>query len=273
MTCKAENRFSPPNRRRVVPLTIVSGMIMLVAAARAAQVSAEASAKETPVEDLRLEDDQNQRYFLIGPEEETKPPADGYHLLVVLPGGDGGADFHPFVKRIFDNALPEGYILAQAVAPRWSDDKNRVVWPTKKLRGKKMKFPTETFITAIIEDVKGRHSIDPKHIYLLGWSSGGPPCYTIAIDRKTPVTGVFVAMSVFKPDGLPPLARAKGKSFYVLHSPQDFIHMRFPEAAVKKLAEKGAKTKLQTYSGGHGWKGDVYGNIRAGIEWLEQQAK
>ena len=239
--------------------------ILLVAAGQTTQ--------ETPVEDLRIDDDENKHYFLIGPKPEAKPPTGGYRLLVVLPGGAGGADFHPFVKRIFENALPEGYILAQAVAPKWNDDKNRVVWPTKKLRGKKMKFPTETFIAAIIEDVRERHSIDPKHIYLLGWSSGGPPCYAIAIDRKTQVSGAFVAMSVFKPDALPPLARAKGKAFYVLHSPQDFIAMRFPEAAVKKLAEKGAKTKLETYIGGHGWKGDVYGNIRAGIEWLEQQSE
>ena len=236
-------------------------------------VAAGLATQETAVEDLRIGDDENKRYFLIGFKPDAKPPADGYRLLVVLPGGDGGADFHPFVKRIFENALPEGYILAQAVAPEWNDDKNRVVWPTRKLRTKEMKFPTETFIAAIIKDVQGRHTIDAKHIYLLGWSSGGPPCYTIAIDRKTAVTGAFVAMSVFKPDLLPPLARAKGKAFYVLHSPQDFIKMHFPEAAVKQLAEKGAKTKLETYSGGHGWRGDVYGNIRAGIEWLEKQAE
>lgn len=235
-------------------------------------VAAGQTVQETPVEDLRIDDDENKHYFLIGPKAEAKPPTDGYRLLVVLPGGDGSAHFHPFVKRIFENALRDGYILAQAVAPKWSDDKNRIVWPTKKLRGKKMKFPTETFIAEIIKDVQGRHTIDAKHIYLLGWSSGGPPCYAIAIDRKTPVRGAFVVMSVFKPDLLPPLARGKGKSFYVLHSPQDFIQMRFPEAAVKKLAEKGAKTKLETYSGGHAWPSDVYGKIRAGIEWLEQQA-
>ena len=78
-------------------------------------------------------------------------------------------------------------------------------------------------------------------------------------------------MSVFKPDQLPDLKRAKDKLYYILHSPEDKIPIRFAEAARDQLAEAGAKTKLQTYEGGHGWHGDVYGNIRAGIEWLEQQ--
>ena len=40
-------------------------------------------------------------------------------------------------------------------------------------------------------------------------------------------------------------------------------------AASEELAEHGATVKLQTYEGGHGWHGDVYGNIAAGVKWLE----
>ena len=58
---------------------------------------------------------------------------------MVLPGGDGSADFHPFVKRIFKNAVPEGYVLAQPIAVKWSD-KQEIVWPTAKNRVEKMKF-------------------------------------------------------------------------------------------------------------------------------------
>jgi predicted esterase len=79
-------------------------------------------------------------------------------------------------------------------------------------------------------------------------------------------------MSVFKPEQLPRLENGKGKAFYILHSPQDFIKMSFPESARDQLAAAGAKTKLATYEGGHGWKGDVFGNIRAGMDWLESEA-
>jgi predicted esterase len=80
-------------------------------------------------------------------------------------------------------------------------------------------------------------------------------------------------MSVFKPDQLPPLENAKGHAYYVLHSPEDFIPIRMAEQACDALGEHGATVKLETYSGGHGWRGDVYGMIRTGIQWLEEQAR
>ena len=46
----------------------------------------------------------------------------------------------------------------------------------------------------------------------------------------------------------------------------------FPEAARDQLAAKGAKTTLATYEGGHGWHGDVFGEIRTGVQWLEANA-
>jgi predicted esterase len=61
--------------------------------------------------------------------------------------------------------------------------------------------------------------------------------------------------------------------FYILHSPQDFIKMRFPEAAQKALSSAGAKVKLTTYQGGHGWHGDPRKMIRTGMTWLESQSK
>jgi len=85
------------------------------------------------------------------------------------------------------------------------------------------------------------------------------------------INGGLIAMSVYKPDQLPPRDNAQGKQLYVLHSPQDFIKMRFPNLAIEQFSAAGANTKLQTYEGGHGWHGDVLGNIRRGIEWLAKE--
>ena len=60
-------------------------------------------------------------------------------------------------------------------------------------------------------------------------------------------------------------------AYFLLHSPEDWIPIAEAERARDELAEAGAKTQLRTYSGGHAWKGDVYGNIRAGLTWLEEQ--
>jgi predicted esterase len=41
------------------------------------------------------------------------------------------------------------------------------------------------------------------------------------------------------------------------------------QQAEKSLQKAGATVRLSTYSGGHGWVGDAFGRIQAGIHWLE----
>lgn len=227
---------------------------------------------DIPSQDIFAEGDVRKRYFLIGPADFSSAPPHGFKLLLVLPGGDGGPDFHPFVKSIQAEALPGDYLVAQLVAPQWSaDQKEKIVWPTTGLPWEGMQFPTESFVDTVITDIGKRYPLDATSIFTLSWSSGGPAAYATSVAEGTRVTGSFVAMSVFKPDQLPTIANAKGKAYYILHSPDDFIAMRFPERARDDLASHGATTKLATYAGGHGWHGDVYGMIREGVAWLEAQ--
>ncbi len=53
------------------------------------------------------------QYFLIAAAGELETPDNGYKLLIVLPGGDGSADFLPFVKRIYKHALDDEYLVLQ----------------------------------------------------------------------------------------------------------------------------------------------------------------
>ncbi len=223
---------------------------------------------DVPSQDLRAGKDEDKRYFLIGPRKEARAPKDGYGLLVILPGGPGSADFHPFVKRIYKYAIPDGYLAAQPVAVKWTEQQ-AVVWPTAKNPAAKMKFSTEAFVAAVIKEVAAKHKIDPKRVFTLSWSSSGPAAYAISLSDKT-VTGSFIAMSVFNPEVLPPLGKAKGHAYYLYHSPDDKVcPYRMAEQAVKDLAKNGAKVTLQTYDGGHGWRGGLYDHMRQGIQWLE----
>jgi predicted esterase len=91
------------------------------------------------------------------------------------------------------------------------------------------------------------------------------------LQEKRSVTGSLVAMSVFNPRFLPPLKAANGHAYYLYHSPQDCVcPYRMAEQAKTSLAENGAKVRLETYDGGHGWRGDIYTDIRTGVEWLEK---
>jgi len=226
---------------------------------------------DVPFRDLRAGEVEEMRYFLIGAEEEAEAPEGGFRLLLVMPGGDGSADFRPFVQRIWKHVLGENYLIAQLVAPQWSEEQaEKLVWPTERNPWPKAKFTTEAFLQHVIADVEERHELDLEHIYTLSWSSSGPAAYAYSLAKSTRVTGSFVAMSVFKPDQLPKLSAAKGQAYYLLHSPEDFIPIRMAEDAKKRLTKAKADVVLETYEGGHGWRGNVFGMMREGIAWLEE---
>lgn len=253
----------------------VAASLMLIAATSIAQQPSEPVFQEqnTQARDLQAEGDPNKHYFLIGATKETKPPEDGYKLLLVLPGGDGSADFQPFVGRIWDRALGPGYLVAQLVSKEWTPGQfERLVWPTSINPWQGMKFSTEQFADAVIQDVKSKVEVNAECIYVLAWSSGGPAAYAMTLRVDNPIKGAFIAMSVFKPRQLPKLENAKGQAFYLLHSPEDFIPMAIPEQALTLLREHGATVRLETYPGGHGWKGDIFGTIRTGMKWLTEQS-
>jgi predicted esterase len=245
-------------------------LCLVVALVVAAGIRAE---DEVASERLKAGGDEKKEYLLIGATKDRKVPKDGFGLVVIMPGGDGSAEFHPFVKRIFAHALPDGYLAVQPIAVKWTDDQE-VVWPTAGLKVEKMKFTTEEFISAVIADIGKKHKLDPARTFTLSWSSSGPAAYAISLQEKPVVAGSFVAMSVFKPDLLPDLKAAQGHAYYLYHSLADEVcPFEMARDAEKALGDAGAKVTLAEYGGGHGWRGDVFGDIRTGIEWLEKNAK
>ncbi|MFH0946253.1 MAG: hypothetical protein V2A76_13720 [Planctomycetota bacterium] len=226
---------------------------------------------DVPAEECFAGGDEMRRYVLIGHDAQRQAPQEGYGLLLVLPGGSGDIDFHPFVKRIHKNAVPEGFLTVQLVAPVWSESQAKdLVWPTERQQPKEAKFTTEEFVSDVGKEVEEKLKVDRERVFTLTWSSSGPAAYALSLHKKSPVTGSFVAMSVFKPENLPSLSAAKGHAYYILHSPEDFIPISMAEKARDELKKKQAKVEYRTYEGGHGWHGDVFGTIRDGVTWLEQ---
>ena len=224
-----------------------------------------------PALDFQIGDDPMKRYFLIGLPTNAPATAGPYRLLLVLPGGDGSAEFTPFVRRIYKNALNERWLIAQLVAPMWDEQqKMMVVWPSKAAPYPKAKFTTEEFADAVIADARKRARVNTNEVFALAWSSGGPAVYAMAARDDSPLAGAFVAMSVFLRAGNAEVSGFKGKSFYLLQSPEDRI-TRFEQAekAHDVLVAAGARVHLQSYAGGHGWRGPVWPMMREGVKWLE----
>ena len=228
---------------------------------------------ELPIKDLRAGKDEKKRYVVIGPQKGAKEPKDGWKTLFVLPGGTGGADFHGFVKNVARQVFSDEYLVVQLVAPKWVE-KQQIIWPTEGVKLKEAEFTTEAFFLAVHKELAKAHRLDPKRCFTLSWSSGGPAAYRLALMDKTPVTGSYVAQAVFKPNTLPPLKAAKGKAFFLDHSPEDqTCPFRDAETARDDLKKAGAATELVSYEGGHGWHGALWERLKRGREFLEKNSK
>ncbi|MAT72464.1 MAG: hypothetical protein CMJ58_23425 [Planctomycetaceae bacterium] len=104
--------------------------------------------------------------------------------------------------------------------------------------------------------------------------SGGPAAYAASLAEDTPLTATMPAMSIFYPGMYRTLDNAKGHAYFLLHSPEDqTCKYELAKRAVQTLTDKGATVALLDYPGGHGWRGNVLGNIRAGVQWMEAQTR
>lgn len=142
--------------------------------------------KQIPSQSFFVADDPKKRYLLSG----TVKPEKTQNVLIVMPGGDGSADFHPFVKRIYMNALGEDWVLAQPIAPNWDNSPDRVVWPSVGSPYPAAKFTMEEFLDGMLDELHTREKVKLGKVFMLGWSSGGPAVYSYLAHGKHPVEGV-----------------------------------------------------------------------------------
>jgi predicted esterase len=162
-------------------------------------------------------------------------------------------------------------VVAELIAPQWTNDENRIVWPSKLFPDPNAQFTTEEFIAAVINDISKSRKIDDRFVFTLGWSSSGHVLYSASMTEPK-VRGSIIAMSRFIQGVFPNLELARGKNYFLYQSPDDKI-CRFAEAQIAEqvLTEHGANVRLVSYPGGHGWAPNTphYDRIKEGIEWLK----
>ncbi|MAF64302.1 MAG: hypothetical protein CMJ84_01410 [Planctomycetes bacterium] len=228
--------------------------------------------QDVPSLDLRVDEDPFKRAFLIGLDEEKKAPRGGYGVIVVLPGSHWGPSFASFVHRIHKHAVPGGFLTLQLVAPEWKPGQHdSLTWVTERSGLKEAEFTTEVFVNEALAEVARRTRINKKKIFSLSWSSGGPPANDLSLQRKTPLSGSVILMSVFYPSRLPSLSRAKGYRYYLMQSPEDKVtHFSQAEKAKEALEKNKAEVHLESYEGGHAFPLPVYPRLATAFEWLQE---
>ncbi len=174
-------------------------------------------------------------------------------------------DFHPFIQSIHSQAMGGEIAIAHVIAPP------QVVWPTEQTRSRFA--TTEESLAAIVEDVSTKLTIDKSKVFALAWSSSGPAVYETLTKASSPLAGALIAMSVFREKDYASLSSVKGRRIYLLHSPEDQVcPYSMAKEAHTQLNAAGATATLVDYSGGHGWHGDSFKQIRVGIDWLMANA-
>ncbi len=201
--------------------------------------------------------DQSRSYFLLGSTERTRTPRKGYRLLIVLPGNDA-PDLNSFVKKVYETALSNRYLLAQFVPFEKSPD-GQIQWPTKS---------TVEFVNSVIKDIKLKHQIHDNNIFTFAWDSAGPAAYAVSAQKERVVTASYIAMAPFEPNIIN--KNISRQAYVIDHSPDDKV---YPFSTVQKartvLRQNGGVVKTTEYKGGHIWPSNKYERIAAGIKWLQ----
>lgn len=223
---------------------------------------------DVPTAVIRVGGDEKKLYCLIGDIRESSVPK---KLLVVMPGGDGSSNFSPFIRRLYKHALDDNWMVAQIVAPRWSRTQ-KIVWPLRSDDDPEVEFGSDELFDVVVDDIASRVPVDQEHIYLLAWSSSGPVAYRIALRDEPKLAGAFIAMSVFKEEGLSRSTSGSCPAIYLLQSPDDRItRFQHAETAREYLTSLGRRVALTEYAGGHGWHGNPYQMVSQGVAWLTSQ--
>jgi predicted esterase len=248
------------------------GTIMIVFSFACSASEAQELDQSVTTEERTAGGDLQKRYFVIrhrlAPAETPKE----YGLLLILPGGAGGADFLPFCANVITAlGTPRDFIAAELVAPVWGKPSDStIVWPGKAFPVKQARFTSEDFIDSVIHDVGKRYPIRDGWVFTLGWSSSGHVLYSSSFENPK-IRGSFIAMSRFQPLWFQHPQNAKGKRYYFWHSPDDALcPYAESEFAALFLGKLGASTLHRSYRGGHGWVPFTFyaDRIKEALEWF-----
>ena len=246
---------------------------LLVPSAEGTVVDVPLVAPKTPDRELAAGGDPAKRVFLTGPKAGDVEPVGGFGVVLVLPGGDGGDGFRDWVRGRYESWVDAGWVWAELVAPKWSASQ-AVVWPTARSTVAGMKFTTEEFVAAAVEEIGSRVKVDRRRIVAVSWSSSGPACWRMLSEKASPVTGHLIAMSVFHPAELDLLANGKGRPLFLLHSPtDDRCPIKLAEQGRDAARKAGLAVEWATYEGGHGWSGDSEDEARRALHWLSSKLR
>ena len=201
------------------------------------------------------------------PPEYT--PSTKYPLIVFLHGsGERGSDGIEQTKAGLGNAIrkdPDRFpcIVYMPQCP------NNLKWDSSQPKGT---LSSHDFITAGMDEIIKRYSIDEDRVYLTGLSMGGRGTYVYGAQN----TDKFAAFIVICGRGAKREAIALAtKPLWIFHGEADgVVPFKASVYAVDAIRENGGEVKFTPYPGvGHNAWDKAYSKSQGAIEWLLEQRK
>ena len=196
-------------------------------------------------------------------------------LLVVL--GDGDSDIAMqagYWQDVAGRGFGGKYLVALVSPAKWRE-KQTGLWLTRKNRAEvpEAAFTTEMLAADVARDMMGKYPINPAHVYLVGAGAGGTAAYACSLEAQTPFHGFLLMQSAFRSAQLPPLANAKNRRYYLLHSRDNKKTPYFAATlAQNTLRTQGATVKLSNATANpDAEQPATWEEAAEGVKWLEKQ--
>jgi phospholipase/carboxylesterase len=207
-------------------------------------------------------------------EPDNLHPGTAYPLLIALHGAGGSADTIAPLFKASRIAQPFFFCVPEAPYAVPSGRDLSYVW-FKPGSGERRSPPAlqrklgDEYVLAVLDAVLKAYPVDPRRVFLMGFSQGGFLAYSAGLKHPERFAGVipvgtWLDQGDFTAEEMK-LAAAHTK-FLILHSPDDLaVAPSEARASAAFLAKYGVAHELVPYTGGHVLNAEVAQRIAAWV--------
>lgn len=201
-------------------------------------------------------------------------PGQRYPVLMALHGAGGSIE--TFAQLFKGNAVPQPFFFCTPEAPYGAAGGREAdfVWfkpetgERRRPAALQRKLANE-YVLAVLEAVLKAYPVDPRRVFLMGFSQGGFLAYTVGLKNPELFAGVIPIGTWLDPTDFTPeeMKRAAAHTrVLICHSPDDLrVAPSEARAASTFLQKYGVPHELVRYSGGHALTAEV---ARKVADWV-----
>lgn len=187
-------------------------------------------------------------YFDPAPAPEAAPPP----VLIGLHGyAQTGPDFLTVTRKLAGPAMAA--CAPQGSNQLWQRENAAIVfaWLTSFERDHSVRA-NNAFLGRVIDELAAEGSIDPRGVYLMGFSQGSSVAYRFALEHPDRVAGILSMCADLPPDVEKRAAELRGVPVFVAYGTRDPIFPQDkPNHAAAALRAAGVDVELVSFDRGH----------------------